>query len=300
MSSSTAVAAREAASILLAGCRQQEYAEFARKMVRELTSCFRTQYSGKREREVMWGKFHQLRSSPTYKQIWDKYIENVTGKATSPIFPQLITQHMFEQLVVKRFAVAEAEKDSVTSLTHIEKNVLRYTAGYVCRTVKKDVEKSKRKDKEELLFCLMELSGDEGDEDRGTEDWTNARDRGGLWHISDMAFDLFCAIEEEVRCHLILGEMTEGMKENIMTAVIESDDVLFQWCMFGADLDSSQTRELLGMIVKLYITSRGHSFASTCVEKYKQEHKKTLQKGGGLRKELFTSTVGIDSENNVQ
>ena len=91
-----------------------------------------------------------------------------------------------ERLVIKQFAVSEKEKCIPTQLSHMELNVVRYTADYVCRTVKSDVAKTKRKDKEELLLCLMEMSGDEGNEDRETEDWTNARDRGGLWHISDI------------------------------------------------------------------------------------------------------------------
>jgi hypothetical protein len=59
-------------------------------------------------------------------------------------------------------------------------------AGYICRKVRKQLEKSKHKNKDDMIFRLMELSGDEEDE-RGTEDWTNSLDRGGLWHVSDMA-----------------------------------------------------------------------------------------------------------------
>ena len=306
VSSSSAVAARETASSLLVVCGQPGYAQFAKRLVKALMSCCMTPYSGKREREVMCGKFHQLRCSASFKLMWAKYLKEVTdtrhvlstqSEATSTLdtatlqFAQTVSQQIFERLVIKRFAVSEKDKCIPTQLSHMELNVVRYTAGYVCRTVKSDVAKTKRKDKEELLFCLMEMSGDEGDEDRGTEDWTNARDRGGLWHISDIAFDLFCAIEEEVRCHLAPEEMTEGVKDIITTAVVGSDDVLFHWCLFGAELDDSQTSYLLGKIVKLYLTSRGHALASACVEEYKQAKNKTLEKGGGLRKELYTTTV---------
>ena len=127
--------------------------------------------------------------------MWAKYLKEVTdarhvlstqSEAASTLdtatlqFAQIVSQQIFERLVIKRFAVSEKDKCIPTQLSHMELNVVRYTAGYVCRTVKSDVAKTKRKDKEELLFCLMEMSGDEGDEDRGTEDWTNARDRRGV------------------------------------------------------------------------------------------------------------------------
>ena len=73
--------------------------------------------------------------------------------------------------------------------------------------------------------------------------------------------------------------------------MMHSKEVLFQWCLFGADLDNTEGKELLEMIAKLYVTTRGFSFASSGVELFKEENKKTLQKRKGIRKELFTSIV---------
>ena len=47
-----------------------------------------------------------------------------------------------------------------------------------------------------MILCLMELNKDEDDEERGTEGWTNALDRRGLWYVSSMACSLFYAIED--------------------------------------------------------------------------------------------------------
>ena len=60
------------------------------------------------------------------------------------------------------------------------------------------------------MASLMKLNGDEDDEERGTEDWTNALDRGGLWHVSDTAYNLFYAIEEEVQQHLLQTHLLKG------------------------------------------------------------------------------------------
>ena len=61
--------------------------------------------------------------------------------------------------------------------------------------------------------------------------------------------------------------------------------------MISSDADEPESNELLHMIVELYVTIRGFSFASSIVEMYKKRSKKVLQKGKGLRKELFTSSV---------
>ena len=47
-------------------------------------------------------------------------------------------------------------------------------------------------------IVMIELAGDEIDEEAATEEWTNKLDRGGLWHINDV-FNLFVAIEFEAK-----------------------------------------------------------------------------------------------------
>ena len=41
-----------------------------------------------------------------------------------------------------------------------------------------------------MLIFMTELSGDEIDEEKGTEAWTNDIDRGGLWQVNDTAYTL--------------------------------------------------------------------------------------------------------------
>ena len=65
-------------------------------------------------------------------------------------------------------------------LTYEEEKALHYVAGYVCRKLKERLESSSQPNKDDMIVCLMELSGDEMNEERGTEPWTNLIDRGGL------------------------------------------------------------------------------------------------------------------------
>ena len=52
--------------------------------------------------------------------------------------------------------------------------------------------------------------------------------------------------------------------------------------------DESENQEVLGKIVKLWITIRGFSFAKSIVEKYRQATKKRTAKTKELRTKLFT------------
>jgi len=74
--------------------------------------------------------------------------------------------------------------------------------------LKKKLERSTDSRKEEMILCLMTLikRGD-FEEDLGTaEDWTELVDRGGLWHVCEITFHLFCAMEEVI--HMYAVEVT--------------------------------------------------------------------------------------------
>ena len=58
----------------------------------------------------------------------------------------------------------------------------------------------------------------------------------------------------------------------------------FYWSMLSIDWEEEESSELLRYIVEHWVTVRGFSFAGAYLEKYKQEHKKSVQKSKGLRK----------------
>ena len=99
-------------------------------------------------------------------------------------------------------------------------------------------------------------------------------------------------IEEEIRQHLTLDTITsqvEGSRDIIIKNVQESEDVLFQWCLFSYEYEDSVGKAVLKMLIEDYVTIRGFAFASSCLELYKQAKRKALQRSKGIRKELFTS-----------
>ena len=95
-------------------------------------------------------------------------------------------------------------------------------------------------------------------------------DRGGLWYIKETTYALFLSIEEEIRCCLkTLITPTPKSKYEIT-----SRSLAVRMCNIIATADFEFDREthekLLHMIVELYLTIRGYSYASAWMEKYKQ------------------------------
>ena len=66
-----------------------------------------------------------------------------------------------------------------------------------------------------------------------------------------------------------------------------NDKVLFHWCMLTAESEDEDAQVVLEMLINLWITIRGFSFAGSWLEMYKQEKKKGLQCSKALRKEIL-------------
>ena len=118
-------------------------------------------------------------------------------------------------------------------------------------------------------------------------------DRGGLWHIRETLFQLLCALEEEIRTYLdaLSSPNAADLRTQFVEKLIKSEDVQFYWCITTADFEVDDVEvhdHLLKMIVELFVTIRGFSYASAWIEHYKQWKKKSTQRSKSLRKELYT------------
>ncbi len=122
---------------------------------------------------------------------------------------------------------------------------------------------------------------------RGHQQSVSLVDRGGLWHVTNVTFMFFCAIEEVLRYHLTvsaISELSSGSKGAIMEAIVGNDDVAF-FCLACIEAEEEE-KELLSRIIDLWVTIRGFSFARSWMEMYKQASKKGLQRAKALRKDL--------------
>ena len=104
-----------------------------------------------------------------------------------------------------------------------------------------------------------------------------------------MTYAVFRSMELEVKLFFARHPYQVDIKK-LMKKIIENEDVLFFWALLSADWEEEESKALLELLVEHYITVRGYSCASGWVEKYKQAHKKSMQKSKGIRKLLLSST----------
>jgi hypothetical protein len=193
--------------------------------------------------------------------MWIDFIQGSIGILPSCAFYQHVTHEVFKSLVKFKYPIS-AELDSTgrndenasQNLTREEENALRYVAGHVISKIKRNLEQSSDAGKDDQILCLMEMQGEEWDEDRGTEDWINTIDRGGLWHVDDQVYSFFNVIEEEVRLHfkptvaLNISErrhQTNNVRECMDAAVINNEAVLFYWSLLAVGISDIDGAKLL-------------------------------------------------------
>ncbi len=112
---------------------------FAEDLTRLSSNCFKNKCkSQKAKREKMWGSFHQLRSSTSFKSKWVHFLQKSGIPKATPIFYQYVSETMFKELVKQQFPITRAgAEESCQPLTYEEKNALRYTAGYIPRALQR-------------------------------------------------------------------------------------------------------------------------------------------------------------------
>jgi len=61
-------------------------------------------------------------------------------------------------------------------------------------------------------------------------------DRGRLWYVKETTFQLFYAIEQQVRSILkVLKTLLQPCKSEMIKRIVNDDDVQFYWIIASAD-----------------------------------------------------------------
>ena len=114
-----------------------------------------------RRREKMWGSYYSIRCSDDFVDSWKRFLAKAFCETATPIFYQHITDRIFRKMMKVAFPVAESSKTVTPSpISNSELNALRYTAGYVCRTVRKRIKRMKPVNVQ-LKLSLEELLEDD-------------------------------------------------------------------------------------------------------------------------------------------
>ena len=133
-----------------------------------------------------------------------------------------------------------------------------------------------------------------------TREWIDKVNRGGLFYVSNNAYNLFVAMEIAMQVSLtkhikssyqLSAEESRSKKKLIVESVLNNDDVLFHWYIVALDIKNEEEGlELLKHMTELWLTIRGYSICKTWMDLYKRQAQVENAKKS-LRKELKKSAA---------
>ena len=241
--------------------------------------------STSKRRERMWTAYYEFRSSEL-KLLWTTAVMQLKlpQKFHDPWLIQVLLRLLLEELIARKYPLSHPSSD-VKPLTADEHQVLRYVAGYVLVSTRNKYSKNS------ALVSWINKQTDVDDSPCGsfiefTKMWVEKVNRGGLFLVSDCVYELFHAMEQVLRQYLSrIPENTRLDKEKAISAMMEDNEIQFYFSVLSCDIDTETSQRVLEDMIRLWITTRGNSYASAIVEQYKAI-KGSLKRKKALRRDL--------------
>ncbi|KAL5483889.1 hypothetical protein EMCRGX_G020308 [Ephydatia muelleri] len=237
-------------------------------------------------------KLLQWFSLPNSKEVFYEFAEKLVSDVDRCFDPpkKYVTECVLKVKIKTLFPItAHPVNVRLGTLSYEEKNALRYAAGYIPRAIRKKIAKSSNPAKQCIMLWLDDMLQSET-EDHESDNWIKLVDRGGLNHVSNAMYMAIVSMELEVQKQLQQDStLTSKFKTKLTKCLLDSEDVMFFWSIVAAPWESGDEMEmkLLGMVIDMWLTIRGFSYASDWMEKLKVQEKKTKQKSKGIRKTLY-------------
>lgn len=289
-------------SVLLANQFNPTVIKFSSWLVHSLTSAVNhLPRRGNEETSIntrrlrMWKRFNSFAFSSAFKERWSSLLRSLGMQNALPglaIISQHVARIILETLITKLVS-QDTTDDMVSELTSDEEQAVRYTAGYIVKSLKKKF--SAVPQYMEILNSMHEDDDDEMGDDflSYTKEWISRVDRGGLHKVNDETFLLFQWMELRIRKFL------KGCSIDIdgaISEIISSDNVMACWSLIASSLEDDDDSDcLLRKVAEKWITVRGFSYAGNLVEQYKQiikesTKKKSLRKTLNIKQKILTQT----------
>ena len=120
------------------------------------------------------------------------------------------------------------------------------------------------------------MTGEDGISD-DSEDWLHEINRRGLKHVSSCMYMVVVAIELVLKERFQTPELIQTkLKKKATDKIMENEDVLFHWALRSAGWEIAEEQALLPLVIDMWVTMRGFSFASAWVERHKHITKRIL------------------------
>ena len=152
------------------------------------------------QRERMWTAFHALCSSHDFFVECELFVyPALSENATCRLFNQSLVTKLFENIIFFKTTVvpttATGSHSEEIEMTVVEENIIRYAAGFVPFSLKKQCAKRKTRtdDMRQKIKCLNALGVDDELKQSQTfleytKSWTEKQNRGGLFQLNDATY----------------------------------------------------------------------------------------------------------------
>ena len=170
------IQARKSAESLLDWCLKNNMDDRFIDFTRQLTSSLKQVICSSAtkvftvNKEKLWKGFYQLRISQDFVKQWTDFIADA-DELVKPVLFQHLSDLIFRMLIEQHFKIVHLDQEEFSELAENENGALRYVAGYLCRHLRKKIQRSRgdAKSKEEMMMCLMQLVRNKETEEHGTE-----------------------------------------------------------------------------------------------------------------------------------
>ena len=253
------------------------------------------------KRHKLWVYFHEFSLNEGYTAC--KQCDEALSLEADEMFWQLFLERGFLREVTKALkptlAVDATGASRSAEVTDIEENAVRYTAGNIIRKLENRYSKEKTESGIECTRTLRDMGGQlhtrSKSSDQRSSDWTHLIDRGGLYHIEDLVYSLFLAIEliSHNELSTILGKRgknADKIRKDKLQWLCEDEEIQFLWCLISPVTIHEKSQTLLRDIIHLWLTTRIHSKVNKVIEDHKKEKASATKRRKALRKELKAIT----------
>ena len=281
---------------------------FAESLLALLNGCCSQGKAGRQDKASFWTRFQQIRTRELVS-VWRKLGQNLHLEI-HPVIIQTISTNIFTS-IIENDKVPGNQSNLTTNkqieLTAEERNIIQYASGYIAMKLIKKYNRGNADKHAQFVECLTSMSVDSFSDSEDSDfltyisKWTKIVNRGGLFEINSLGYSLIQSVEMVVRAniHCLLSHHGHPGKESIVQSITLDRDVQFCWSQVSLDVEDEYSSELLHAIAELWLSIRGFSIASSCMEMHKAAEKKTIKKSKGLRKTLKKGAGGSRSDSEM-
>ena len=253
---------RIAAEKVLLACSAKFDVSAATAFVSAIEDCFPADFrrSASNSVDKAQSTFH-FRRITVLPPLCFRFLQTTGVTVSDSLFSLSLMQKLFDDVLLKKINKVRSELqpsraiESVSDTMSIdEQNAVRYAAGYIpFKLLKRYQQDSSEKalafcsclramevpDEEELLQVVGHIRSDHHYSFSDyTASWLEMIDRGALFKLSDMSFKFFYYIEIKVQSVLPSHLKSQSStKDEIVSAVMNDNDVKKQWDCLSADID---------------------------------------------------------------